>query len=358
LGGVADGSSSAQDATMAASAASRSFASDFSNLNPSYFIDYYDDDVDSASAAVTAASSSDAAASAVGSQAITEKMGFGGDESYHRDVIGNHQTRQESGRSSNNQKYSYKPQQNQYDPWRDIFQEGAFKGSTEQSEYSERRGGGSYGGEARRRPPRPAPPPPRRQQQQHHRRPPPPPPPPGNNRRNDFRQTPTNERIDFFNEIYGESDDYFYVGDSHSSGNSEAIDKIDFDNYDDYVDPLDVGNAFQQPSAPPTLTERVSEVIFSPMSVTIVSILALPFILGALYWLFVVNGPTPVVKARLEDVKFENEVNQNNFVSGSADEVSYSEVYTDQTGLYQLVKPLIVKALEAYQSYTVGTTFQ
>lgn len=36
----------------------------------------------------------------------------------------------------------------------------------------------------------------------------------------------------------------------------------------------------------------------SPLSVGIASVVGIPLLLAAAYWLFVVNGPTPVVRAR------------------------------------------------------------
>ena len=41
--------------------------------------------------------------------------------------------------------------------------------------------------------------------------------------------------------------------------------------------------------------------IFNPFSTTIFTVIAVPLMIAAAYWLFVVNGPTPVVKARIED---------------------------------------------------------
>ena len=41
--------------------------------------------------------------------------------------------------------------------------------------------------------------------------------------------------------------------------------------------------------------------IFNPVSTTIFTLIAIPLMIAAAYWLFVVNGPTPVVKARIED---------------------------------------------------------
>ena len=48
---------------------------------------------------------------------------------------------------------------------------------------------------------------------------------------------------------------------------------------------------------------------------TITAVLILPFVLFGLYWLFVVNGPTPVVKARIDTVTQSTDiVSQNNVV--------------------------------------------
>ena len=51
-----------------------------------------------------------------------------------------------------------------------------------------------------------------------------------------------------------------------------------------------------------TITRRISDAVFSPTVITIVGLISLPLILAAAYWLFVVNGPTPVVKARIDDL--------------------------------------------------------
>jgi len=89
----------------------------------------------------------------------------------------------------------------------------------------------------------------------------------------------------------------------------------------DYVDPLSFQDIYGSPSTysedrftplseqfplqpqqnPDSLTRRVANAIFNPVSSTIFAIVAVPLILAAVYWLFVVNGPTPVVKARIED---------------------------------------------------------
>ena len=54
------------------------------------------------------------------------------------------------------------------------------------------------------------------------------------------------------------------------------------------------------------------------LGVTITAVLILPFVLFGLYWLFVVNGPTPVVKARIDTVTQSTDiVSQNNVVLDS-----------------------------------------
>lgn len=83
----------------------------------------------------------------------------------------------------------------------------------------------------------------------------------------------------------------------------------------DYVDPLTFADIYGEPAdkadllqqqqltqQQPTLVRRVASAIFNPTTSTIFTIVAIPVILAASYWLFVVNGPTPVVKARIEDV--------------------------------------------------------
>jgi len=100
----------------------------------------------------------------------------------------------------------------------------------------------------------------------------------------------------------------------------------------DYVDPLSISNIWSSSSStsedvhphkvyppgyiPPEdrptqdqngLTRRVANAIFNPLSETIFTIVAIPLIIAAVYWLFVVNGPTPVVKARIEDMPLDKE---------------------------------------------------
>ena len=54
-----------------------------------------------------------------------------------------------------------------------------------------------------------------------------------------------------------------------------------------------------------TVTRRVANAIFSPLSGTIFTIVAIPLLIAGFYWLFVVNGPTPVVKARIEEMPLQ-----------------------------------------------------
>lgn len=48
----------------------------------------------------------------------------------------------------------------------------------------------------------------------------------------------------------------------------------------------------------PSLTRRVADAVFSPVSYGLATIIGIPLVLAAAYWLFVVNGPTPVVRAK------------------------------------------------------------
>ena len=48
----------------------------------------------------------------------------------------------------------------------------------------------------------------------------------------------------------------------------------------------------------PTLTRRIADLVFNPTSFSLFSLIGIPIALAAGYWLFVVNGPTPVVRAR------------------------------------------------------------
>ncbi len=48
----------------------------------------------------------------------------------------------------------------------------------------------------------------------------------------------------------------------------------------------------------PSLTRRLASAVFSPFSAGLFTVLGIPLILAMAYWLFVVNGPTPVVRAR------------------------------------------------------------
>merc|ERR1712080_141181 len=85
-----------------------------------------------------------------------------------------------------------------------------------------------------------------------------------------------------------------------SASSNIADDKYDLSTYEDYPN----NNNNNNPSQNQSLTSRVANAIFNP---TIFAIIAIPLIIAAAYWLFVVNGPTPVVKARIEDVPLEDE---------------------------------------------------
>ena len=61
--------------------------------------------------------------------------------------------------------------------------------------------------------------------------------------------------------------------------------------------------------------------IFNPFSTTIFTVIAIPIMIAAAYWLFVVNGPTPVVKARIED--FEDTTNS---VAEESNNTEYQEL--------------------------------
>ena len=50
-----------------------------------------------------------------------------------------------------------------------------------------------------------------------------------------------------------------------------------------------------------SLTRRVANAVFSPLSLGLATVVGVPLLLAAAYWLFVVNGPTPVVKARTDE---------------------------------------------------------
>lgn len=96
----------------------------------------------------------------------------------------------------------------------------------------------------------------------------------------------------------------------------------------DYVDPLTFSDVYGSPSThsedhhlyqagsgylgdlnqDKTITRRVADAIFNPLSSTIFTIVAIPLVIAAVYWLFVVNGPTPVVKARIEGMPLQEEI--------------------------------------------------
>lgn len=156
-------------------------------------------------------------------------------------------------------------------------------------------------------------------------------------------QTPTSDKKDFISGIYDESDDYFYV-DGDLGG---AEDKISYGSgYPEEFGLPPFG--LPRPQQPPSLTERISEAVFSPLGVTITAVLILPFVLFGLYWLFVVNGPTPVVKARIDTVTQSTDiVSQNNVVLDHSAGVTYSEA---PSPIYAMAEPYIEKAVEALKS--------
>jgi len=69
-------------------------------------------------------------------------------------------------------------------------------------------------------------------------------------------------------------------------------------------------HADQLQQTPTTLTRRVTDVLtpFSGGILTVIAVLAVPFLIAAGYWLLVVNGPTPVVKARIDDPDFDGKI--------------------------------------------------
>lgn len=69
--------------------------------------------------------------------------------------------------------------------------------------------------------------------------------------------------------------------------------------------------------------------IFNPFSTTIFTVIAVPLMIAAAYWLFVVNGPTPVVKARIED-----------FEDISTNSLTQQEEFTDTDYQELLIKLL------------------
>ena len=97
--------------------------------------------------------------------------------------------------------------------------------------------------------------------------------------------------------------------------------------------------------------------MFSPLGTAVVAALFLPLLIFGLYWLFVVNGPTPVVKARIDTVTTEanNAIDENNVVY-DPDATTYTDIPAYQlTGLYQDAKPYIDMALSTLQSiFTYG----
>jgi len=116
----------------------------------------------------------------------------------------------------------------------------------------------------------------------------------------------------------------------------------------DYVDPLSLSDIFSAssntaedkydtlyedyyvPQQSQSLTRRVANAIFNP---TLFAIVAIPLIIAASYWLFVVNGPTPVVKARIEEEvpNLENEENNWPEIAYRLLKTYFFEVVTKET---------------------------
>lgn len=61
----------------------------------------------------------------------------------------------------------------------------------------------------------------------------------------------------------------------------------------------------------PSITRRVANFFFSPSLLGLVAVIGIPSVIILLYWLFVENGPTPVVRARSED---DNELFDGQFI--------------------------------------------
>ncbi|TRY67344.1 hypothetical protein TCAL_14672 [Tigriopus californicus] len=94
------------------------------------------------------------------------------------------------------------------------------------------------------------------------------------------------------------------------------------EDYYEYNNPQYDGNAidrFQQGGGrppldhqiQPSITRRVANFIFSPSLLGLVAVIGIPSVIILLYWLFVENGPTPVVRARSEN---ENDLFDGRFV--------------------------------------------
>jgi hypothetical protein len=92
---------------------------------------------------------------------------------------------------------------------------------------------------------------------------------------------------------------------------TSAYEYEDPDSYENSIVPKDKGSSHpDQQQQSPSLTRRVTDVLtpFSGGILTVIAVLAVPFLIAAGYWLLVVNGPTPVVKARIDDPDFDGQV--------------------------------------------------
>jgi len=89
------------------------------------------------------------------------------------------------------------------------------------------------------------------------------------------------------------------------------------------------------------LTRRVANAIFNPLSETIFTIIAIPLIIAAVYWLFVVNGPTPVVKARIEEFgqNLEEEVNKFDWEKFDLTKYEWSKILLQALKVFVPVTP-------------------
>lgn len=100
-----------------------------------------------------------------------------------------------------------------------------------------------------------------------------------------------------------------------------AYEYEDPDSYENSIIPKDKGSSHpDQVHQTPSLTRRVTDVLspFSGGILTVIAVLAVPFLIAAGYWLLVVNGPTPVVKARIDDPDFDGKI--------SFEEESYGKI--------------------------------
>lgn len=111
----------------------------------------------------------------------------------------------------------------------------------------------------------------------------------------------------------------------------------------DYEDPLmydSVPSKEMMMSEPtPSITRRVMDV-FTPFSggiVAVFAVLSVPFLLAAGYWLLVVNGPTPIVKARIDDAEFDG------------------QQHIDDTGVQRLMRALYGAIVADFQNFVART---